>query len=271
MGWAEVQTGRGLRAWEFVQNRKKKPALVKMIRTSAGSTDILKPGNGMLLSPRGSTGRKMMRRAAPMTAAQRDSRRRLLALLGTLLYTLAAIALPSLHLGLHRNDHTHQGGGLQRLRDVQAAYPHPHLGPHAHSHALLAHDEPEPLGESSDPPATALPRVQLQAAGSLASAPQPPPQRSAFAGWVGLLAATARHATLGGPEHSGSSAPDPAHAAGSQVHFASAFLSGPALPVVPAASLLPESSAYPAFSDRSPPRALVVTKDARGPPPPAAV
>lgn len=69
-------------------------------------------------------------RPADQRFMQSRRHRQTLSLLGALLYAVFAFVLPSLHLGFHRADHDHRGGGLPRL--------HTELGGH-HSLVLMPH------------------------------------------------------------------------------------------------------------------------------------
>lgn len=173
-------------------------------------------------------------------AAERSARRtrrqdrRSWSLLAALLYLGLALVLPGVHLGFHRADHSHPGGGQQRST-ASFLLAQRHAGaPHAHgAGGLHAHPGPSAPGSS----------LGLVPAG-----------RSAlFAN---------RAASPWGP--------DLLHGAGSLAHFAGSLLPGTAQVSLPLAGLLSGESVLvepPLTASRS---ALRSALHARAPPPPHA-
>lgn len=210
-----------------------------------------------------------MRTAHPRLVQARRHRRPL-SLLGAVLYALFAIALPCLHLGLHRADHEHGGGGLQRLHNRLGGYPSLALDVVPHSHGTSLHNEADDererpdVGAWSSPDSSGL--ISLHAA-------QQQPASGVFAlEEPSLLSAAPRLTLLGAERHApdGSPAADPAHGSGSLAHFASAFIGAAFSISLPLASLLCEQARYIPISDCAPRSPVLSAKHARGPPAPAA-
>ena len=189
--------------------------------------------------------------------------RRLLSFLGALLYVLSAIALPSLHVGFHRNDHEHRGSGLRLLHDSLGD--HQHLDAHRHRASSYP--------EASDEQPAELQEIGLRTAALTSGAEVPSFPRAYQSPIVGTaassflcelspasLAAGAGHAQPGTPTG------DPAHGYGSLVHFASAFLPSAAPATAPVAGPLLALLRFPPPTHRPPHSAPAATKDARGPP-----
>jgi hypothetical protein len=109
------------------------------------------------------------------------------------LYLVLALVLPGLHIGFHRDDHDHRGGGQHRsspalaLSSRAAAEPHSHGPGTRHTHA----------------PGT------RPGSGALSFVPD-------------------RHAALGSHQSGAPSAPELLHGAGSLAHFAGSLLPGSA-------------------------------------------
>jgi hypothetical protein len=196
--------------------------------------------------------------------------RRPLSLLGAVLYALFAIALPSLHLGLHRADHEHRDGGLQRLHTGLGGHPSLALDLLPHSHGTSFHNEADDDRERPDVGASASPKssgqislhaAQLQPASWLFALQEPSPQSAAprF-----TLLGTERHAP------GGSTAADPEHGSCSLAHFASAFIGAAFSISLPLAGLLCEQTRYIPRADCAPPSPVLSAKHARGPPAPVA-
>lgn len=210
-----------------------------------------------------------MRTAHPRFLQTRRHRRPL-SLLGAMLYALFAIVLPSLHLGLHRADHEHRDGGLQRLHTRLGAYPSLALDVLPHSHGTSFHNEADDDRERPDVGAWAsddssglisLHAAQLPPASGVFALREPSPQSAA-----------PRLALLGTERHApgSSSAADPTHGSGSLAHFASAFIGSAFSISLPLAGLLGEQARYISRSDCAPRSPVLSTKHARGPPAPVA-
>lgn len=207
-------------------------------------------------------------RTVQLRFMQTGGQRRRLSLLGALLYALCAIALPSLHLGLHRADHEHRHGGLQRL---YARLGDPHslaLMPHRHGVSLDSEAGAEGGRLGADPSASPDPSDQiwphaarLRPVSSLLTLAVPSSQHAA-----------PRSSLLGLEDHTsqGSPAPDLAHGSGSLTHFASAFVAAAASIGLPFAGLLCEQTRYLPRAECAPPSRLVSANHARGPPAPVA-
>lgn len=203
-----------------------------------------------------------MHRTDSIAALRHGDRRHALALLGSLLYVLSALVLPSLHLGFHRSDHTHRGGGLQRLHGALEA--HRHRAPHHHAaHELSAH---EPQDESPTPEALAPDQAHALDVSRFAQLEPKGPQLSSGTRSTFSLQGAARLPAIALPESEQTSAPDPAHAAGSLSHFACAALSSPPPLALPAAAQLLDRAVYPSLPDSPRQRTRFAPKAARGPP-----
>lgn len=171
-----------------------------------------------------------------------------LSVLLAIVYALGTIALPSLHLGLHRNDHDHRGGSIHwHSLERHLSAQHDHL--HEHSH-------PDP------------PKASLGDGQEIASAP------SQHADWHHRSAPKSELVAALAFDPDSRSAPspgDPAHAGGSLAHFAEVFfasathsflpLVGPlAAPAAPPEYINPALVAWSADprKARAPPRASVL-------------
>lgn len=170
-----------------------------------------------------------------------------MALAGALLYVVAVLGLPVLHLGFHRADHDHRDGGIHyhgRLFEFAERQPGVHF--HAPFHEHLG-------GEDVAPKA-------------------PPLTLSVFTGSFGNLRASqpvasdSRRWQTPYERHAPAEDSSSRHVAGGLAHFATAFLSSGSildtLPVGPA----PKQTAAHAPAERFPEQHLLPTRGARGPP-----
>ena len=216
-------------------------------------------GAGRSLSHQG----RPLRTTSSRTVRSHRDQRRLLSFLGALLYVLSAIALPSLHVGFHRADHQHRGGGLQLQ--------HGDLGPHAHQHLTSpSHDGASPLAAHFHPSAreadgTTIPLPVRGGDGTIGAALADPAARI-----FSTVTTDVRHLPpsrlTNTPATPASPATDPAHGDGSLVHFASAFLPTAAVAAAPLVGpRLAQRCFFPPV-DSAPRSSLVITKEARGPP-----
>lgn len=196
------------------------------------------------------------------------SHRRPLSLLGSLLYALCAIALPSLHLGLHRADHEHRDGGLQLLPTRLGAHHALVLPPHSHGTGLYH----EHLDDRARQDAGASASAETGSQNSLNFAALPPAPGACAIKETPTHATHPGSAMLGVAGHAqhGSPAPDPGHGSGSLVHFASALVTTPSSIGLPLAGLLCEQTRYLARSECAPRSSVISAKHARGPPAPVA-
>ena len=184
------------------------------------------------------------------------------ALLGVLLYVLGMLVFPCLHVGFHRNNHTHAGSGI-RLLHVESE-PHLHLAGHDHwPHAERpAHHGHQEWFRSAD--------RDLRSASSKVDST---PVVATFHDFSKLLAkllwssnAQCIDRLAAASSHSDRKPTDPTHGIGSQAHFASTLLpaTGP-YPTWPFA-LSAQQQRFIWFRSLPPFDPHVTTKDARGPP-----
>lgn len=142
------------------------------------------------------------------------------------------LVLPGLHVGFHRDDHDHRGGGQHRFPPALALSSHAAGEPHAHG------------------PGTRHTHAQVtsQGGGILSASPE-------------------RHAALVSHQSGVPSAPELLHGAGSLAHFASSLLPGSAHIDIPLAGLLSGETGCldPPFV--LPRNTLLSSLHARAPPP----
>lgn len=205
-----------------------------------------------------------MRKAYSRFMQARGHRQRL-ALLGSLLYTLFAIALPSLHLGFHRADHEHRDGGLQLLHTGLGVH-HTLALPHSHGPNFYNEDADDREGQAAGAFASPDSQISLCAAalqhapGIFAYKETRPHVAQPGSGLLGTE----------GRAPQGSPAPDPMHGSGSLVHFASALVTAHSSVGLPFAGLLFEQARYIPRAECAPRSPILFAKHARGPPAPVA-
>lgn len=192
----------------------------------------------------------------------KTERRRGCALFGVLLYMLGMLVLPCLHVGFHRNNHTHVGSGIKLLH-VESEL-HLHLaghdhGPRAESPARHVHQEWF-RSAAQDLPSTS-------AGGNFA------PAVATLHDFSKLLArqlwsgnAQYIYRLTAASKHSDRKPAVPLHGVGSQAHFASTLLLATDSGQTSQLALSAQQQSFVWLSSHPPSDPLVTTKDARGPP-----
>ena len=215
-----------------------------------------------------------MRTRRTRTAGPPSRRRPLRAILGAFLYALCVLVLPALHLGFHRDDHDHAGGGLRLRFAVRGDRAHgPGPGPahgHGHDHAA-GHAHAVAVAPGGPLSAAALiaelfPRADARELAALLDRDA----RDARPG----VAGGARAAGAGAAVRSGPASPHPApaspaseapHAGGSLAHFAAGLLPSAGVVFQPRAALLAQPP-VPGAPAQLHAQRFLPAQGARGPP-----